>query len=138
MWREVVVLGIEAERDGLALDRLVEPSHLRSPVTDPDPDDADVVEGGKDAQSTVFGLEGIDAGILDRGLEGGFEFGKTVLGNVAEKLHGDVALSGSGESEAVEPVLYGGHLAREVVGKVDTDEQAHRNVFVTGRLIGMG
>jgi len=126
VWGEVVLLRVEAQIHSSSLDGFVECRQLLAALADAEPDDADVLEGGKDAESAKARLEGCDTTLLD----GCFEFLDQVrdalVVGVTEKFECDVGLAGIDEiqsTRALEQLLYYLDLLGEAV-EVDTDEQS--------------
>jgi len=127
VWRELVLFGVETERDGFALDGLVQACQFFAALPDAHPDDADVVEVREDAETADRRPERSDAAVGDGPLERVGHRRHTPRIGVAEELQRDVRLCGIRRPEparSLEQFLDGRHRRREPV-EVDAHEQAH-------------
>jgi len=130
VWREVVSLLIETQFDHPGFDGLVEAGHLLAAASDPEPDDADVLQRREDAEPAELRAEGVDAGGIDGLVQRVGDRVDAVFGRVTEKLQRDVGLLGIGDvqaARALEQLLDGRHLGCEPV-EIDTDEQSLAHV----------
>ena len=134
MRRELVVVGLEAERGQFVLDGLVQARRLSRAVAVADacPQDADVVERGKDAEAADAEFERIDVGLVDGAGQRGLDVVEAVGIGVAEEKQRQVRLLRVDEAQPLgvgNALLYVGNGVGEAVREVDADEESHRRLY---------